>query len=468
QHPPDPLEHHSDDVVESFVGSQDSGINLESINVENESETQELGDERKSPILRSGNIRDDAQDDNEATNNYLPPANAEYMGDETPSGNFTKVPDEESDDSDVDDDRDSLAPERDDGIKGHSCIRCNRVRTNDCPRTRHAIQEHLAVPVQMPFASLDDLLSAPNAPGRGLYKIEHVVEEKRQRAAELEEEIRCLQTQLYLVRELGDEAKTVVLRACVAFSDTRGAAGISNKLWAAYEAFCESLECKGASRDGWSVTCFGNHSNSYIQWDPSLNLFKDTAEIPLEDSNFRCEAATINDNGNTEYVVEFWPLARLEPLNGTAKTWEQQYPELYRLAKEAVQNSFGGNTVAQELLLSLPSPNLPFRHGWLLEYAPEPARAEHATMSRRWSYRRACRIPLELWLDSGSPTGCLANEPESDLTTSQDIEGDHEGSESCESHDADIEDDDSGLVEDSDREEDEVQRAAGDDEIYDG
>lgn len=101
--------------------------------------------------------------------------------------------------------------------------------------------------------------------------------------------------------------------------------------------------------------------------------------------------------------------------------------------------------MAQELLLSLPNPNLPFTGGWLFEYAPEPARAKHTTLSRRWSYRRACRIPVDGQQDP--PKGYLATTSESESTTSRDMEMDYEGSESDESHDVDMEDNGSESVE---------------------
>lgn len=129
-------------------------------------------------------------------------------------------------------------------------------------------------------------------------------------------------------------------------------------------------------------------------------------------------------------------------------------PELYRLAKAAVHNSFGDNTVAQELLLSLPNPNLPFIGGWLFEYASEAARSNHPTLSRRWSYRRARRIPVAGQQDA--PMGYLANNSESESTMNQNIDMGYEGSESCESPDVDMEDDGSGSIESWDTESERV------------
>ncbi|KAG8163461.1 hypothetical protein KVR01_006758 [Diaporthe batatas] len=457
--------HHSDNEVGLFVGVQDSVLRVASNETENGSEMQELGDGGNSPIPYSGNMAGDGQDDDEAMDNNLPPANAEVSGvgpsvgppldqsidladnDSPNEGIFAEMLDPDTEhtevesdgDAEVDNDGERSAPERDPEINQHSYIGSNNGTIHDCSRTRQIIAEHLSIQGQQTFESLDDLLSSHNAPGRGLYKIEEVVEEKKKKAAELKEDIRCLKAQLDVVSELRDEARTVMIRACMNFSDTCGAAGISNELWAEYEAFCESLESKLGSRDGWSVTCFQNHNNSYIHWDPDLDLFKETAEMPLEDCNFRCEASTINKNGSTEYVVEFWPLFRLEPREGTAKTWEQQYPKLYQLAKEAVHKSLGDNTVTQELLLSLPNPNLPFTSGWMLEYAPEPAKASHNTLSRRWSYRRACRIPVAGQQDP--PKSYLATTSESNSTTSKDMEMDYEWSEeSSESQDVNMED----------------------------
>lgn len=327
---------------------QDSEFNSVLRRAENESESQELGGGVKSPIPHSGNMGGDAQDDNEAVDYHLPPANAEASGGGSSAGSpldqSIKQADNHSQDAsilvqmteddtavgsdgdvEVDDNGEGSGPERDDEVNQHSCIDDNDDRIHDYPRTRQIIAEHLSIQGQHAFKSLDDLLASHNSPGRGLYRIEQVFEAKSRKAADLEEDIRCLQAQLDVVSELRDQAQAVMLRACVAFSDTRGAAGIFDELWAEYEAFCESLESNFGSRDGWSVTCFHDHHNSYVQWDPYLDLFKDTAEMPLEDCNFRCEAATITKNGSTEYIVEFWPLFRLEPREGTADTWEQQY-----------------------------------------------------------------------------------------------------------------------------------------------
>lgn len=129
--------------------------------------------------------------------------------------------------------------------------------------------------------------------------------------------------------------------------------GISEELWKEYEAFCESLQPKFGQRAGWSVTCLSNHNDCYVDWDPELELFKDTADMSLENCNFRCEAYTTvvikqeeeeedtyteeeDDAASTKaeyggdfpWVVEFWPLRSPTPNTGTETTWGEQFVSL--------------------------------------------------------------------------------------------------------------------------------------------
>lgn len=325
-----PMIHHFDNPLETLADFQQSEARLVSSTIEGESEIQEADDGAKSPMQYSSSMGGDAQDDDEALDNHLPPA--QYYNDVHHEQRGTSV-DYEGDtemgsggETEVDDDDEGSVSERDPETEEHNCIDCTHFRVHKHAGTRQIIEQHLAIPGQQSFPSLDDLLSSHNTPGRGLYKIEEVLRVTNRKAAGLKEKIQCLQAQLDAVSEIRDEAKVIVGQARTTFSEAHGAAGISDRLWAKYEAFCESLEPESGSRGGWSVTCFHNHNGSYIQWDPNLDLFKDTAEISLKICNFRSEATTINhSNGNTEYVVEFWPLASLKPRTETARTWKQQY-----------------------------------------------------------------------------------------------------------------------------------------------
>lgn len=128
------------------------------------------------------------------------------------------------------------------------------------------------------------------------------------------------------------------------FKKLQGALGIYDELWREYQAFCESLEPRFGSRDGWSVTCFSSHCDDYVGWDPHLTLFRESAEMSLTKCNFRCEASheiqrvlqlpqamreALEYSGplcvEYEYVVHFWPIAPPTPRTGTEQTWGEQY-----------------------------------------------------------------------------------------------------------------------------------------------
>ena len=116
----------------------------------------------------------------------------------------------------------------------------------------------------------------------------------------------------------------------------------------------------------------------------------------------------------------------------------------------AANNSAENDTIAKTLLHSLPNPNLPFSGGWLFDYALEPDRAQHPIVSRRWSYRSACRIPVdgqqdqhELTTKSESDSASIQDEEmeldDSDPAESQDVDMEENGSESDESRDLKME-----------------------------
>ncbi|KAG6368246.1 hypothetical protein INS49_002447 [Diaporthe citri] len=463
-------------TVDFFAGVQNSEFNWDSSESDSEGEMQESDEGDKSPMQCSSNLASGPQNDCDPTSNNLPFLSAMEANDET-SGSphqfimpnlhelaYDDVHDKErsifvdfDEDADVDDDEARSIYEEDNKIEEDIGFGFGSIKSFVYPQTSQIIVQHLSAPDQQSFATLNDLLSSHNAPGRGLYNVEKVLEHEEGRAAELEEKKRYIEAELEEVRARRDRADEIVRKARAAFSKARGASGIRNDLWKEYEAFCESLEPKFGNRGGWSVNCFENHNGSYIQWDPELELLLQSAEMPLGSCNFRCEATTVKAMGRTEYVVEFWPLANPEPRTightGIARTWKQQYPKLYNLATKCANSSPGNNTIAKSLLLSLPGPDLPFSGGWLFEYALEPGRAQHPTVSRRWSYRSACRIPVDRQQDQNDAT--VESEPvsvesedegmeydESDLAKSQDVKMEDDESESVESQDVKMEDDD--------------------------
>lgn len=223
------------------------------------------------------------------------------------------------------DDKAKSTQEQDNQNQENTLFRFGFISTFAYPRTNEIISQHLSSPSQQSFTTLNELLSSHNSPGRGLYSVEKVLEHEKGRVVRLEDKLRYIQAELEQVRARRDKTDEIVRQARTTFSTARIAAGIRKELWKEYEAFCESLEPKSGSRDGWSVTCFENHNGSYVQWDPCLELFSESAEMSLRRCNFRCEATTIEKKGCTEYVVEFWPVARFEPRTETAKTWKQQY-----------------------------------------------------------------------------------------------------------------------------------------------
>lgn len=118
------------------------------------------------------------------------------------------------------------------------------------------------------------------------------------------------------------------------------------------------------------------------------------------------------------------------------------------MATEAANSSTEDNNVARELLKSLPQPKLPFSGGWLFEYVLEPARAQHPTISRRWSYRSAHRLPVDEQQDQVD----VMAESDPDAAESQDEDEDVEyvESESAESEDMNMEEDGSELADSQD------------------
>ncbi|KAH9998885.1 hypothetical protein F4779DRAFT_605665 [Xylariaceae sp. FL0662B] len=204
------------------------------------------------------------------------------------------------------------------------------------------------------------------------------------------------------INEAGEREKLIVGEIYAKnpqFCDQRNALAIPEALWEEYEAFCESIEPQFSSRGGWSLTCTAYHHGSYVRHDPDFVLFKESAEMPYTQCNFRCEPCVEwtkkyiypkeKPERTEEYVVTFWPRARPNPTTGGKTTWGELYPELYELAVKAVRS---GSEAAMDMLTVLPDQNASFNGGWLFEYAFEESRKDHPVKSRQWSYRSAHKI----------------------------------------------------------------------------
>lgn len=335
-------------TVDFFAGVQHSEVNFFSSESESEGDMQESDGGDKSPMQCSSNTASGSRDDHDPENNTRPLFKATEANDEISENPhqlampnlhevaYDDVHDMErsifvdfDEDADVDDDEARSIHEEDNKIEEDIGFGFGSIKDFVYPQTSQIIAQHLSTPDQQSFTTLNQLLSSHNAPGRGLYNVEKVLEHEEGRAAELEEKKRYIEAELEEVKARRDRADEIIQNARVAFSKSLRTSGIRKDLWRAYEAFCESLEPKFGNRGGWSVTCFENHNGSYIQWDPELELLLQSAEMPLGSCNFRCEATTVKAMGRTEYVVEFWPLANPEPRTvvdtGIARTWKQQY-----------------------------------------------------------------------------------------------------------------------------------------------
>lgn len=204
------------------------------------------------------------------------------------------------------------------------------------------------------FSSLESLLYHPK---HGVHTAEASMKVEEQNVTELKEQRDRIKALLKEAKARLRASREEVVHAKDVFSNLQNRLGISNELWKEYKAFCESLEPRFGSRNGWSVTCFSNHHGCYVKWDPTLELFVGSAEMSLTNCNFRCEAVryipkqktlvtdprtgitfsadmdtdhdlppgTFQDGQQEEYVVQFWPVPAPEPRTGTEKTWGEQY-----------------------------------------------------------------------------------------------------------------------------------------------
>lgn len=194
-------------------------------------------------------------------------------------------------------------------------------------------------------SSLLNLLNSPHAPGRGSFDIECNLAAEEEEVKNLKAEKRRLEVLLKEAEQRFRKTHTRLEDSEKAFQVLQDQNGISEELWEEYEAFCESLEPEFGSRGGWSISCWTDHANSYVKYDPDLRLLSQFAEMPLQNCNFRCEAYTLvpkakhRPDGNPlekEYVVEFWPIASPELRTGTEKTWGDQYVSYFCYADSFV------------------------------------------------------------------------------------------------------------------------------------
>ncbi|TVY81086.1 hypothetical protein LSUE1_G003165 [Lachnellula suecica] len=207
---------------------------------------------------------------------------------------------------------------------------------------------------------------------------------------ELEEQKKRIEDEILRTQKSLTEAEQQEQQAQEDFTSSLEASGISQELYDAYEAFCESLNPEFGQRGGFSVTCNTppqGTCHSYVEYDPEFALFKEYVDIPYESCNFRCEAGRIGE----DHFVEFWPIKAPEPLTGSEATWEEQYPELYYLAASAARK---GSQAAMQMLTNLPDMKSSFEGGWLFDYQFEEALRTERILSRRWTFRSAHRINL--------------------------------------------------------------------------
>lgn len=111
--------------------------------------------------------------------------------------------------------------------------------------------------------------------------------------------------------------------------------GISTELMAEFDAFLASIEPDAGQRGGFSITCFGDHQDSYVTYDPSLAIVKENAEDDYTVCHYRWEASKVNgpcvfdESGSPELtresVVEFWPIDAPIARASGVRTWGEQF-----------------------------------------------------------------------------------------------------------------------------------------------
>ncbi|KAE8448376.1 hypothetical protein EG329_009620 [Mollisiaceae sp. DMI_Dod_QoI] len=175
--------------------------------------------------------------------------------------------------------------------------------------------------------------------------------------------------------------------------------GISEELIAEYDAFRDAIEPQCGQRGGFSITCFGDHQGSYVNYDPSLELFKQNVEDDYTACHYRCEASKVDgpwvvgESGmpgpTREYIVEFWPVGAPILRGSTSFTWGGQFPKLYQLAMGA---AWAGSQAALDMLVALPDKDSSSQGGWLFDYEFEPTLKNHSFIAKRWRFRGSYNI----------------------------------------------------------------------------
>ncbi|KAH9986983.1 hypothetical protein F4779DRAFT_291034 [Xylariaceae sp. FL0662B] len=181
------------------------------------------------------------------------------------------------------------------------------------------------------------------------------------------------------------------------FCNLRKAHGIPDKLWNAYEDFCDSLKPKAGGHEGWIVTC-DDHQGSYVGYDPDLEFFRRKIKGPYTNRNYRCHPGTVvfrdwcdSWSEYQHHEVELFQTEPIRPAIGTKGTWGEKYPVLYM---EAAKAAYQGFEAAMQMLIALPDHDAELKGGWLFEYEFEDSRKGHPVPPCRWGYRTAHKIDI--------------------------------------------------------------------------
>ncbi|RWA13308.1 hypothetical protein EKO27_g1839 [Xylaria grammica] len=202
---------------------------------------------------------------------------------------------------------------------------------------------------------------------------------------ELERERACINSKLVHARK----RQKIVHEKAEAHKDSvqseRRAAGISDELWQLYQIFCEALPAQGYSGHH-SFAWNKDYGDSYIKYDPAMEIFESVVDDAHKSRNWRCEGAVIYSESGvpTTYQVHYYPLPMLK-----GEAWETRWANLHRLAIDAAKQ---GSAAALDMLVSLPDKNTWFGEGWLFEFGFKEHRRSRPTLSQRWTFRASHNV----------------------------------------------------------------------------
>lgn len=123
-----------------------------------------------------------------------------------------------------------------------------------------SIHENGGVNLKESFAKLQE-----NPFSSDTFLLDQSCERARWRVLELEETKQTVEREL---AEAIDEQESLEKQLEVKYQDfchRTGSLGISEELWDAYHAFCESMEPEAGSTNGFSITCDEKHDGSYVR-----------------------------------------------------------------------------------------------------------------------------------------------------------------------------------------------------------